>query len=141
MYVVSLGRVGNTGIPSNTPYQPWWTDEFSDSESAHPEGGQSIAPSTPVWGDFTAHLFFQGVAPASYVDVSFVRTLKDGSPHDVPAGPFRFYPDSRGRVEAQVSAKFKLDATKRARVQIISSDPMMITLAESSTFKTYLFKD
>lgn len=141
MIVVSLGRVGSTLIPEDMPYQPWWTDEYSDLRDAHPEGGQSIAPSEAMWGDFTTHLFFEGVSPSAFVEVSFVRTLKDGTTHDVPAGPFRFYPDFEGKVSTQLSAKFKLDATKRARVQVKVAGSDSVRLTDASSFKAYLFNN
>ncbi|GAA3077750.1 peptidoglycan recognition protein family protein [Streptosporangium carneum] len=141
--VVSLGLSAETTIKPNITHQPWWTEEYRDTASWHPAGGQSIAPDADVWADVAAFIALRGLTPGEKVEIGFTRHLAEGTLVDYawPTGRLMtVHADADGRVEANIGGHLKLSATQRGRVTIRHASAGTVTMETASAFKAILHR-
>ena len=141
--IVSLGLAAEVVVPPAVAYQPWWTEEWKDTASWHPTGGQSIAPTVDAWADLVAFVALRGLVPGEVVEVGLTRHLADGSLVDYawPMGRLMaVHADADGRVEVGLNGHFKLSSANRGRATIRHASAATVTLEVASAFKGILHR-
>ncbi|WP_433426384.1 hypothetical protein ACQP1V_42795 (plasmid) [Microtetraspora malaysiensis] len=141
--IVSLGLAKMVTVPAGLDYQPWWTQEWQDTDKVHPDGGQSIAPTSGMWADVTAHVALSGFAPDEPVQVGLTRHKADGALVDIawPIGRLMtVHADASGRVDHTFSGLCKAGPDQRVRVMIRHNASGVVTLETSSAFKAVLHR-